>query len=307
MIADTGNDDSLIPLEDIRTAIQEGRSLRPAHLYRITVLNDQLHERHLDLNDPVPTGRQILHVAGLQPVEEYSVYAVLPSGEFEDLRLDETYDLRGLGAERFILLQTDRAFKFTVDNRQMEWGTPLISGLIVRRLAAVGTGHTLYLEVRGGQDREVNDTDIIDLSKPGVERFITVIKETTEGLTALPAMDRVYLEAHAIEHEILSDGNQVGVILKSFPLPINKYDHSETDLLIFLPSGYPDACPDMFFTHPWVKLTDGNRNPSCADVQHVFGEKQWQRWSRHCGDWRPGVDGLHTMIARARHAIEQAR
>ena len=155
--------------------------------------------------------------------------------------------------------------------------------------------------------REISDTDIIDLSKPGIERFITVIRETTEGLTALPTMDRTYLEDHAIDYELVSDGSQVGVVLKDVPLPEGKFDHEKADLLILLPGGYPDACPDMFFTITWVRLADGGRYPNCADVPHMFGGKQWQRWSRHSGAWRPGVDGLHTMIARARHAIEGAR
>ena len=97
-------DDSRIPLEDIGAAIREGRGLRLAHLYRIVVANEQLNERNLDLSDPVPTGRQILQAAGVRPVADYSIYAILPSGEFEDLRLDETYDLRKRGAERFNLL-----------------------------------------------------------------------------------------------------------------------------------------------------------------------------------------------------------
>src|SRR5205814_8225559 len=204
--------------------------------------------------DPMPVGRQILEAVDAKPIEEFSIFAMLPNGDFEDVRLDEPYDLRVHGTEKFIVFRTDRLFKFTIDNRQMEWGKPLISGLIVRRLAAVGDDYAVYLEVRGGQDREINDTDIIDLSKPGIERFITLIKETTEGLTALPSMDRTYLADHAIAHEVVSDGAQVGVVLKGVPLPTGKFDHEKADLLILLPGGYPDAGPDMFFLFPWARL-----------------------------------------------------
>lgn len=113
--------------------------------------HDQLHERHVDLSDPVPTGRQILQAAGSRPADEYSIYAILTSGEFEDLRLDETYDLRGRGAERFVIFQTDRAFKFTIDDRQLEWGKPSISGRVLKALAGVPPEtYDVYLEVRGG-------------------------------------------------------------------------------------------------------------------------------------------------------------
>lgn len=298
---------NILDVDDLEAAIREGRALHPARAYRIKVADETLNFRSIEVIDPMPVGRQILEAAGAHPIDEFSVFAMLSNGDFEDVRLDELFDLRGRGAEKFIIFRTDRLFKFTIDNRQMEWGKPLISGLIVRRLAAVGPEYALYLEVRGGQDREISDTDIIDLSKPGIERFITVIRETTEGLTALPTMDRTYLEDHAIDYELVSDGSQVGVVLRDVPLPEGKFDHEKADLLILLPGGYPDACPDMFFTIPWVRLADGGRYPNCADVPHMFGGKQWQRWSRHSGAWRPGVDGLHTMIARARHAIEGAR
>ena len=48
----THNGDDRSDIEDVAAAIREGRSLRPAALYRIIVLDDQLHERHVDLADP---------------------------------------------------------------------------------------------------------------------------------------------------------------------------------------------------------------------------------------------------------------
>ena len=110
----------------------------------------------------------------------------MTSGEFEDLRLDETYDLRGRGAERFVIFQTDRAFKFTIDDRQLEWGKPSISGRVLKALAGVPPEtYDVYLEVRGGSIL-IRDGDLIDLGKPGIERFITLIRDTTEGCSRCP-------------------------------------------------------------------------------------------------------------------------
>lgn len=78
--------DNRIPVEDVGAAIREGRPLNPAHFYSIIVADEQLSERHLQLSDPVPTGRQILIAAGVRQVDEYSIYAILPSGEFEDCK-----------------------------------------------------------------------------------------------------------------------------------------------------------------------------------------------------------------------------
>ena len=60
MQTQTPSGDDRSDVEDVAAAIREGRSLRPAALYRIVVLDDQLRERHVDLADPVPTARQIL-------------------------------------------------------------------------------------------------------------------------------------------------------------------------------------------------------------------------------------------------------
>lgn len=292
--------------DDVATAIREGRPLRPSRAYLIEVSDETLSFRAVRVADPVPLGRQILDAANAKPVEEFSLFGLLASGDFEDVRLDETFDLRGRGAERFIYFRTDRTFKFVIDNRQMEWGKPVISGIVLRRLANIQPGYDLFLEVRGGQDKMITDADIVDLSKPGIERFITVIKETTEGLLALPSMDQTYLDQHVIKHEITEDGGNIGVILKDILLPEGKFDHASTDVLILLPRGYPDACPDMFFLQPWVRLKSNGAFPSRADVGFAFGGKQWQRWSRHSNQWRPGIDGLHTMLARFRCAVENA-
>lgn len=309
MQTDTSTGDSRIPLEDVGAAIREGRSLRPAHLYRIAVLDEQLNERHLELSDPIPTARQILQADGVSSVEDYSIYAILPSGEFEDLRLDETYDLRGRGAERFVIFQTDRAFKFTIDDRQLEWGKPSISGRVLKSLAGVPLDtYDIYLEVRGGgQDVLIRDTDLIDLSRPGIERFITLIRDTTEGLMALPETDQRYLDDHGIAAEMVSDGPHADIVLKQLQLPTGKFNHAVADVLVILPPGYPDVAPDMFFCDPWLTLVSAGRYPTCADQPHGFLGRNWQRWSRHNPSWRPGIDGLHTMIKRIEHALAEAK
>lgn len=88
--------------DDVGDAIREDRPLREAAAYRIRFGLEGLTFRHIDVPDPVPTGRQILASAGLDHRADYILFAYLDTGDFEDVRLDETFDLRGKGAERFI-------------------------------------------------------------------------------------------------------------------------------------------------------------------------------------------------------------
>ena len=159
--------------EDVGEALREGRKLRRARSYRILFAQGDLNFSHLDLIDPVPLGRQILAIAGIDSRDDYSLFAILQSGDFEDVRLDEPFDLRKRGAERFVAFQTDREFKFTLNDRQAEWGKPVISGTVLYQLANVTDDEAVFLEVRGGEDRLVEDEELVDLTAPGVERFIT--------------------------------------------------------------------------------------------------------------------------------------
>ena len=273
--------------------------------YRVRFTTDGVNFHNASVADPIPVGRQILAAAGVRDVENYSLFAILPNGEFEDVRLDETFDLRAKGTEVFAYFETDRSFNFTIEQRQMSWGKNLISGKALRNLAGVDERYTIYLEVRGGHDRPIGDTDLVDLSGKGIERFITVIRETTEGLVALPSADRQFLEDNGLTYEIIGEAESSGVVIKNFPLPPGKFDHDTVDIMIQLPSGYPDASVDMFFTMPWIKLKASGRYANCADVSHHFADQNWQRWSRHA-DWRAGIDGVRTMVARAELAFAKA-
>lgn len=273
--------------------------------YRVRFTKDGVSYHDTSIADPIPLGRQILAAAGIRDVENFSLFAILPNGEFEDVRLDESFDLRSKGTEVFAYFETDRSFNFTIEERQMSWGKSLISGKALRNLADVDERYTIYLEVRGGHDRPIADLDLVDLSGKGIERFITVIRETTEGLVALPSTDRRFLDDHGLVYEIIGEAGSSGVVIKDFPLPPGKFDRDIVDVMIQLPAGYPDASVDMFYTSPWIKLKSTGAYAKCADVAQQFAGKNWQRWSRHA-DWRAGIDGIRTMVTRATLAFEKA-
>jgi hypothetical protein len=113
----------------------------------------------------------------VDPAAGFSLFAVLQSGDFEDIRLDESFDLRERGAERFVMFQTDREFKFTLDDHQLQWGKPVISGAVLYKLGKATEDEAIYLDVRGGQDRLIEPTELIDLSAAGIERFIKAPKQ----------------------------------------------------------------------------------------------------------------------------------
>lgn len=141
--------------------------------YRIEVGGENLNFRQVEIEDSMPTGRQILEEAGLAPVDEHSLFAILPSGDFEDVRLDEPFDLRDKGAERFVAFRSDRDFRLTLNDREIRWGAATVSGATLYILAGSPQGQAVFLDARGGEDRLIESDELIDLASPGVERFVT--------------------------------------------------------------------------------------------------------------------------------------
>lgn len=122
----------------------------------------------------------------------------------------------------------------------------------------------------------------------------------------LPAKDAAYLKEKGISYEEVANGTQKGIILRSYCLPAALFDAAQADILILIPAGYPDACPDMFYLLPWVRLAAAKRYPKAADVSFIFNGQNWQRWSRHNTEWRPNVDGIWTMLKRIEAALKAA-
>ncbi|QLI80864.1 multiubiquitin domain-containing protein [Chitinibacter fontanus] len=163
------NDD----IDDVGQAVRENRPLKSAQAYRIYLARDGVEFQPIAVTDPIPTGRQILSAAGLDDRADFTLCAIRVSGDFEEVSLNETFDLRGKGAERFIAFRTDRNFKLTLNDRQLIWGQPTIPGAVLYALSGIGEDQAVFLDVRGGSDRLIEPNDLVALDGSGVERFIT--------------------------------------------------------------------------------------------------------------------------------------
>lgn len=195
--------EDLLDYDDLGDALRENRALRPARAYRIRFAQGNLNFRDLEVNDPVPLGRQILSVADCDPHDGFSLFAILPSAEFEDVRLDEPFDLRARGAERFVAFKTDRDYKLTLDDRQLEWGKPAIGGAALYALSGVSEVEAVFLEVRGGEDRLIEPEDLVDLNEPGIERFITAPRPSKTYEVIVNSRPRVIEDRHVTFEQIV--------------------------------------------------------------------------------------------------------
>lgn len=157
-------------LQDDRNDVQE------RYAYQLAV--GDLVFRPYHTLDPAPAGVQFLAAAALRPPAAYSLVAILPSGDFEDIRPNEPYDLRGKGVERLIAFQTDRLYRLDANGAQVLWGAASIPATALRELTGASPEEALFLDVPGGQDRLIPDDGALDLNPVGVERVILAPKPT---------------------------------------------------------------------------------------------------------------------------------
>ena len=136
------------------------------------------------LDDPQPTGRQLLALAGHRDPREHRVMVLGSDHQLEDIDLEETVDVRESGKAQFVLFpNSDRSFNFILDTQRQPWGAEDISETMLRTLAGVNEEFRVWLEARapGKEDELLKRGQVVTLAGEGVERFFTGKEDTSAG------------------------------------------------------------------------------------------------------------------------------
>lgn len=202
----------------------------------------------------------------------------------------------------------DQDNKVQIDKDYFEAPTALMTGRELLELAGKKPAEdfAIYRKIKGGQPERIGLDEKIDLSRPGVERFLTLPLDQTEGLGArrefaLPEDDLFWLADAPHRFELVAEHGVLRVVLYGFPVPPG-YNQRAVDVNVRIESGYPDTQIDMVYVHPELQRLDGV--PIRATCPEAFDGKQWQRWSRHrtpANPWRPGIDNLASHFALVKH------
>jgi hypothetical protein len=76
----------------------------------------------------------------------------------------------------------EKTFRLIVDQHPHTWPELTITGAQIKALAGVDPSFGVWEEIPGAKvDPEIADNQVVDLTKPGVEKFFTGKKQTTEG------------------------------------------------------------------------------------------------------------------------------
>lgn len=183
--------------------------------FRYTIADASLASRTIELDHAAPTGADLLAAAGLVPVTDHVLLAILPSGDFEDLRLAERPPD---GTDDFIAFRADRLYRFTLDDRQLAWGQPRISGaLLTRLLGPAGAGKEIVLRAADGRETVIEPRADVDLDARGTERLVTrprtfiIFVNARRKTTTKTSLSFEELIALAFENPPTGDGVQFTV------------------------------------------------------------------------------------------------
>jgi len=209
-----------------------------------------------------------------------------------------------------------KAYRLRIDDHYYTTPDSELTGAQILELASkTPSGFNLRQRFRGGKVESISPEQVVDLRKHGVERFMTIPKENTDGEEplsktdsgttpaekisprrefALGEADTDYLKANHPDWEAVQDGGSPYIVLPDFPIPPG-YNHSSAKVAINITPGYPVAHLDMVYFSPGLARTNG-RPINALNEQTIMGQL-WQRWSRHYA-WRTGIDDLSTHVER---------
>jgi hypothetical protein len=196
-------------------------------------------------------------------------------------------------------------YAFRVDKQRVVVDTPSITGReILAKVGKTPDKYKLYQHKRGHQPILIGPDKVVDLREPGVERFTTMPKDTTEGRDRLclrqdfrmPEADETYLNNLGLQWEALLDSGNRLIIIHGWKVPPG-YNHAAVSVALLIPANYADSQIDMVYLKQHLVRLDGK--PIGALAGFTIGGATWQRWSRHrteANPWRIGVDDVASHL-----------
>jgi hypothetical protein len=317
---------------DIAEFSKENKQIPAGCRYKIKI--DR--EKYIIDQSTIP-GKEILELAGKTPYNRWLVNQRLRGGVIKKIGYDEVVDLTTPGIEKFLTLPLDQTEgedqelivdleEYLKENKKIPHGCRYMIKIdrekyVVNQQTITGkelielAGKTPYdrwvlsQRLNGGAVIKIGYNDIVDLTTPGIEKFMTLPLDQTDGELrkqfSLPEDDIEYLDTIKLPWETFIQGNCKWLIIHDFEIP-KGYNHKEAKVAIKIENGYPTAQLDMVYFFPALaKVNNGRIN---ALSNQVIDGLSYQRWSRHRtrqNPWRPGVDDLSAHVTLIESWLER--
>lgn len=203
-------------------------------------------------------------------------------------------------------------FRIRIDKEKYVVDVSEMTGSEILAVAGKDAEKFLLRQKINGAVIPIKSTDLVSFLKPGVERFMTIPNEVTEGELAVArqdfsplARDVEYLAGMCFRWEAVIENGVRAVIIYDWEVP-RGYNVEKADVHVRLNDGYPDSQIDMAYFHPALARADGKAINNLSTL--TFLGKEWQQWSRHrtsSSAWRPGIDDLSTHLSLVNDWLER--
>lgn len=169
--------------------------------------------------------------------------------------------------------------------------------------------YQLNMKLKGGKVEPISLDEKVCFTKPGVEKFMTLPLDQTEGQTRrqfdLLDEDVEFLESLGLPWETLSESTGRWVLIHNYPV-CEGYNVESLTVAVKVEPGYPRTQLDMAYFFPALTRIDG-QVIGATSVQQIES-KSYQRWSRHRtgqNPWREGIDNLSTHMSLVSYWFKQ--
>ena len=198
-----------------------------------------------------------------------------------------------------------RRYRIRIDKTNVTVDTPILTGgQILGLVNKRPDQYKLYQHIRGKQPIPIEADQKVDLRGPGIERFTTMARDTTEGLEqralahsfALPKYDEDYLNSLGLPWETIREGGNQWLVIHDWRIP-QGYTVGKVAVALLIPQQYADTQIDMVYFRPALSRSDGKAIGALSPTS-IQGE-QFQRWSRHrtsANPWHPGIDDVASHL-----------
>ena len=130
-------------------------------------------------------------------------------------------------------MNNNTEYKIQIDKDIYSVDHPLLTGRELLEVAKKTPAEqfAIYLKAADGPPRRIGLDEKLDLRQPGVDCFLTLPLDQTEGLNGrrdfnVPEVDQEWLENTGLRYELVSENGALRLVLYGFPLP-NGYDRRQ--------------------------------------------------------------------------------
>lgn len=172
----------------------------------------QIDETILSIEEPEPTGRFLMEKMGVEPTNHFLDMIIVGKDNIA-VGPDDNIDLAVPGLERLQIVSREGHFLVRIDNQRYAFNQPEPTGRdLLTRVGKDPDRYRLDQILTSGEGKAIDPDELVDLRKPGIERFITVEKKPLPDcdsinvtiVTPIGKWDTAFHKTATISHVISS-------------------------------------------------------------------------------------------------------